>query len=195
MRRAFFEPANEAFDDVPLAIRFVIERYATGAAVFVAKSHEKLGEYGEGKGPFNGEIISSPVYGNGVVFLQLWRQSPIHAFRLNGEGKAPESLWGSNTPGSIEPSLLYYRGQLYSLMDNGVLGCLDGETGTERYRERLSGNCNSSPIACDGRIYLSNNDDRTFLVRAGPAFELLATNELGERITATPAISGDSLIY
>ena len=57
------------------------------------------------------------------------------------------------------------------------------------------GNCNSSPIASDGRIYLSNNDGKTFVVKAGPAFELLATNDLGERITAIPAISGDELIY
>ena len=80
-------------------------------------------------------------------------------------------------------------------MDNGVLNCLDAKTGAEKYRQRLGGNCNSSPIASDGRIYFSNNDGTTFVVRAGAKFELLATNELGERITATPAISGDDLIY
>jgi len=80
-------------------------------------------------------------------------------------------------------------------MDNGVLVCLDGKTGNEHYRQRLGGNCNSSPIASDGRIYLSNNDEKTFVVRAGANFELLETNDLGERITASPAISGDELIY
>ncbi len=160
-----------------------------------AKTHEQLWQYGEGEGPFNGEIISSPVYGDGVVFLQLWRQSPIHAIRLNGSSKPPERLWVSKSPGPVQPSLLYHRGLLYSLMDNGILTCVDGKSGVEIYRERLGGNCNSSPIASDGRIYLSNNDGRTFVVRAGTKFELLATNELGERITATPAISGDDLIY
>ncbi len=111
------------------------------------------------------------------------------------DSKPPEPLWISKLPGPVEPSLLYYRGLLYALMDNGVLTCLDGKTGAEQYRERLGGNCNSSPIASDGRIYLSNNDGRTFVVKAGEKFELLATNDLGERITATPAISGDDLIY
>src|SRR5262245_16587441 len=46
---------------------------------FDAKTHAELWRYGEGSGPFNGEIISSPVYGDGVVFLQLWRESRIHA--------------------------------------------------------------------------------------------------------------------
>ncbi|MCC6580847.1 MAG: PQQ-binding-like beta-propeller repeat protein [Phycisphaeraceae bacterium] len=162
---------------------------------FDAKTHDKLWEYGEGEGPFNGEIISSPVHADGVVYLQLWRQSPIHAIRLTGNGKPPAPLWISKSPGPVEPSLLYYRGLLYALMDNGVLTCLDAKTGAEQYRQRLGGNCNSSPMASDGRIYLSNNDGRTFVVKAGAKYESLATNDLGERITATPAISGDDLIY
>jgi outer membrane protein assembly factor BamB len=162
---------------------------------FDARSHNELWKYGEGEGTFNGEIISSPVYGDGLVFLQLWRQSPIHAIRLRGDREPPERVWISKNPGPVEPSLLYYRGLLYVLMDNGVLTCLDGKTGAEKYRQRLGGNCNSTPIASDERIYLSNNDGQTFVVRAGPEFELLATNELGERITASPAITGDRLIY
>ena len=102
---------------------------------------------------------------------------------------------GQQDPGSVEPSLLFYRGLLYSWMDNGVLTCLDEKTGVEQYRERLGGNCNSSPIASDGRIYLSNNDGKTFVVRAGALFKLLAINDLSERITASPAISGNDLIY
>ena len=50
-------------------------------------------------------------------------------------------------------------------------------------------------MASDGRIYLSNNDGQTFVVKAGTKFELLATNDLCERITASPAISGNELIY
>ena len=162
---------------------------------FDAKTHEPLWQYGEGSGPYNGEIISSPVYGDGVVFLQLWRQSAIHAIRLTAAGKPPEPLWVSEKPGPVEPSLLYYRGLLYAWMDSGILVCLDGKTGTEHYRERLGRNCNASPIASDGKIYLSDNDGKTFIVRAGATFELLATNDLGERITASPAVSGNQLIY
>jgi outer membrane protein assembly factor BamB len=151
--------------------------------------------YGQGEGPYNGEIIVSPVWGDGVVYTQLWRQSPIHAIRLKGEGQAPEALWVSERPGPQEPSLLYYRGLLYALLDSGVLVCHDGRSGEELYRERLGGECNSSPVASDGRIYASNTDGQTFVVRAGRQFELLATNELGERISASPALSGGRLIH
>ena len=162
---------------------------------FDANSHKQLWQYGEGEGPYNGEIIVSPVYGDGMVFTQLWRQSPIHALRLNGKGQPPTPLWISKKPGGVEPSLLYYRGLLYVLMDNGQLVCFDGKTGHEHYRERLGGECNSSPVASDGRIYASNNDGVTFVVQAGPKFKLLATNNLEQRITASPAISGNELIY
>lgn len=162
---------------------------------FDAKTHRELWQYGEGEGPYNGEIIVSPVFGDGTVFLQTWRQSPIHAIRLNGGGKPPQKLWTSDKPGGVEPSLLYYQKLLYVLMDNGVLVCFDGKTGKEQYRERLGGDCNSSPVASDGRIYVSNNDGETFVIAAGKKFRLLATNSLGERITASPAITGDHLIY
>jgi outer membrane protein assembly factor BamB len=162
---------------------------------FDARTHAELWQYGKGEGPFNGEIIVSPVYGDGMVFLQLWRESKIHAIRLTGNGKAPEPVWVSAKPGPVEPSLLYYQKLVYALMDNGVLVCLDSRTGEEYYRERLGGDCNSSPVACDGHIYLSNNDGTTFVVKAGKEFKLLGTNKLGERITASPAISGNQLIY
>ena len=162
---------------------------------FDAKTHAELWQYGEGEGPFNGEIVVSPVHANGVVYLQLWRQSPIHAIRLNPNGAPPEKLWVSEKPGPQEPSPVYYRGILYALNDNGVLVALDGKTGRELYRERLGGACNSSPIAANGRVYCSNNDGATFVIKAGPAFQLLATNQLGERITASPAIAGTQLIY
>src|SRR5450759_2920953 len=46
-----------------------------------------------------------------------------------------------------------------------------------------------------GRIYLSDNEGKTFVVKAGREFELLGTNSLGERITASPAVSGNELFY
>lgn len=161
---------------------------------FDAKSHVELWRYGEGSEPFNGEIISSPVYADGIVFLQLWRESKVHAVRLAGNGKPPETVWVSKKPGPVESSVLYYRGLLYFLLDSGVLVCLDGKNGEELYRERLGGASNSSPIASDGHSYLSDNDGKTFVVKAGRTFELLETNVLSERIFASPAITKNWLI-
>jgi outer membrane protein assembly factor BamB len=161
---------------------------------FDARTYDELWQYGEGEGPYNGEIIVSPVYGDGMVFSQLWRRSRIHAIRLTA-GREPEPLWISDKPGPRESSLLYYRGLLYALNENGVLVCLDGKTGEQQYEQRLGASCNSSPVAGNGHIYLSDNEGSTFVVRAGQTYGLIAKNDLGERITASPAISGNRLIY
>jgi outer membrane protein assembly factor BamB len=161
---------------------------------FDAATRTERWQFGEGEGPFNGEIVNSPIYGAGLVFFQLWRQTPIYAVRLRGEGKPPEPVWVSRRTGPQEPSLLYYDGLLYAWMDIGVLTCLDALTGEEVYRQRIGGPSNSSPVAAAGRIYVSDNDGATYVIRAGRQFELLSTNRLGERITASPAVV-DSDLY
>jgi outer membrane protein assembly factor BamB len=114
---------------------------------------------------------------------------------LAGKGQPPETVWVSKKPGPVESSLLSYRGLVYAWMDNGVLVCLDGKTGDELYRERLGAASNSSPVASDGHIFLNDHDGKTFVVKAGREFKVLETNQLGERITASSAITGNWLIY
>jgi len=162
---------------------------------FNAATRAQLWQYGEGEGPFNGEIVNSPVYGDGLVFFQLWRQTPIYAIRLAAGGKPPETVWVSRRTGPQEPSLLHYQGLLYAWMDNGVLACFDALTGDELYRQRVGGPANSSPVAAAGRIYLSDNEGLTYVIRAGRELQLLATNPLGERITASPALAGPDLFH
>ena len=47
-----------------------------------------------------------------------------------------------------------------------------------------------SPVASDGKLYLPSEDGDIFIVKAGPKFELLGKNSLGQLLMATPAISG-----
>jgi len=59
-------------------------------------------------------------------------------------------------------------------------------------RERLSSSGVhpvSSPVAGDGKIYLPSADGEVFVLRAGADWEILATNDLGERLTASPTLA------
>ena len=69
--------------------------------------------------------------------------------------------------------------------------CLNAKTGAEVYaRQRLpSSTYSGSPVLADGKIYITNEDGLTVVVRAGPKFELLAQNDLGEYTLSSPAIS------
>ena len=55
------------------------------------------------------------------------------------------------------------------------------------------GDSYASPVAADGRLYFVGRDGLAEVVRAGPEFETLAVNDLGEPIDASPAIAGDEL--
>ena len=52
----------------------------------------------------------------------------------------------------------------------------------------------ASPVATDGKIYLSSEDGEIFVVKAGPKHELLSVNPMGEVLMATPAVSDGMLI-
>ena len=64
--------------------------------------------------------------------------------------------------------------------------------GDEVYRQRLphvGSGFSASPVAADGKIYLSNEDGDIIVVAAGPEFKQIATNSMGELLMATPALS------
>jgi outer membrane protein assembly factor BamB len=90
------------------------------------------------------------------------------------------------------PTPLIYKGLLYVLGNNGVFDAYALETGEEVYRQRLDpvgSGFSASPIASDGKIYLSNEDGEMLVVAAGSPFRLIATNPMGELLMATPALS------
>jgi outer membrane protein assembly factor BamB len=95
------------------------------------------------------------------------------------------------------PTPLIYRGRLYVLANNGVFDAYDVQTGREIYRQRLpqiGSGFSASPVAADGKIYLTNEDGDMLVMAAGPEFKHLATNPIGELLMATPALS-DGVMY
>jgi hypothetical protein len=69
--------------------------------------------------------------------------------------------------------------------------CLELKTGKTLYGpERLRpGTYSGSPILADGRIYVTNEDGVTSVVKAGPSFEILAENDFADYTLSTPAVS------
>jgi len=115
----------------------------------------------------------------------------------DGETRSESIAWSRTGRGSYMPTPLIYGGLLYVLANNGVLDAYNLENGDEIYRQRLpeiGSGYSASPVAADGRIYLSNEDGEMLVVGAGPSFKHIATNSMGEPIMATPALS-DGVMY
>jgi outer membrane protein assembly factor BamB len=84
---------------------------------------------------------------------------------------------------------------VYLAAEDGVLTCLDAQTGETIYRERLhAARHRASPVYAGGYVFIPAFDGHMSVVRAGRKFELVAQNDLGETITASPIVA-DSTIY
>ena len=88
----------------------------------------------------------------------------------------------------LVPSFVVKDGLLYLWSDSGIVTCVDAETGTEHWRERVGGEFYSSPIWIDGRLYCISKHGQVVVLSAKQKFEVLARMELGEKTFATPAV-------
>jgi outer membrane protein assembly factor BamB len=141
---------------------------------------------GEGKVP-------SPVIADDLVFASGgWggRES-IKAFRMGAEGDLDESnlVWEQKKGVPKLSSLIYLKPHLFAMTDGGVASCYNAATGEIVWQERVGGNFSASPVAANGRLYFVGDEGQTTVLEAGPKFNVLARNPLGEKVQASPAIA------
>jgi outer membrane protein assembly factor BamB len=111
-----------------------------------------------------------------------------------GETRNEFVAWGSMRGGPYMPTPIVYGPHLYVCSNAGVVTCYEAATGKQVYRERIGGTSyTASPVAADGRLYFVPEQGDVQVVRAGPKFELLAVNDMGDVCMAGPAISRGAL--
>jgi len=149
--------------------------------------------------------MQAPLVAHGLIYVTGGYPAgrPMYAFKPGAVGdislKAGQETndfiaWVSSKGSPYTPTPVIYGDLLYVCADNGVLSAYDAKAGTMVYQQRLPSSFSASPVAADGKLYLSSEDGDVFVVRAGPKFELLATNVMGQPLMATPAIS-DGLLF
>jgi outer membrane protein assembly factor BamB len=104
-------------------------------------------------------------------------------------------LWKVNEKVPEVPTPIYYKDCVYMIKNGGIITCVDAASGTVFYRERLgaSGPYIASPIVANGNIYIPSNNGVISVVKTGNNLEILAQNDLGEKIYSTPAVIGNTL--
>lgn len=138
-------------------------------------------------------FVASPSTAQGIIVVPSAKKGPIVALKPNGHGDITKNaelhLWESGRTPDV-PSPLILGDLVYLCMENGDLAILEAKTGkqldyarTNRQRHR------ASPLYADGHIYLTARDGRTTVVKASEKVEIVAENELGEDISASPALS------
>jgi outer membrane protein assembly factor BamB len=151
------------------------------ATAYDAATGKALWRYeGEGLSP-----IKSPSSGEGLVFLAADR---VVAIRPQGAGP-PAEVWRAGDLSQGYASPVYHDGRVYYLTP-AALVCLNAADGKERWRRRVEGPFDASPVIGDGKLYAVNNRGRTSVVALGEKPRLLARNDVDDAIQATPAIAG-----
>jgi outer membrane protein assembly factor BamB len=148
----------------------------------------------EGLNPGNdgsNRIVASPVI-HGDLIIAPSRERPMLVLTPGGRGDVTTShlLWSFNN-GPDVPTPVTDGTYVYVVNDRGIMWCLDAKTGKEIYgRQRLRPSTYSgSFVLADGKLYITNEDGLTSVVRAGPKFELLAENNFDDYTLSSPAIS------
>jgi outer membrane protein assembly factor BamB len=91
------------------------------------------------------------------------------------------------------PSPILYGESLYMVNDMAsIVTSLDARTGRLMWQGRLGvaqrEGFSASPVAVDGKVFFTNDDGETFVLRAGATFEILHVNRMNEPILASPAL-------
>ena len=111
----------------------------------------------------------------------------IAAMRADGSGTVE---W-RNISRVYVPSMLVRDGHLYAVLDGGSARCWTSASGEEQWKGRLGGTFSASPVLVGEHIYAVDETGRFTIFRADPAsFEVVARNQLGDQVFATPAICG-----
>jgi outer membrane protein assembly factor BamB len=142
--------------------------------------------------------IPSPILSGEVVYcMSGYRGSVAYAIPLASSGDITETdqaVWVHRQATPYVPSPLIYDEQIYFTARNAsVLSGLDIATGKPSFEtQRLPGlsNIYASPVAAGGRIYFTDRDGTTVVIKHGPKLDVLATNKLDEPVDASPAIVG-----
>jgi outer membrane protein assembly factor BamB len=153
--------------------------------------------------------IPTPVVDGGLIYITNAHgsMSPIYAIRETATGDISLAsgatsndgvAWAKLRGGGYMCTPLVYRGLVYIVAYNGVLTVYDAKSGEQHFQQRLAEGKSaftSSPVAADGKVYIASEEGHVYVLKAGPVFELLGDNDMGESVLATPAISEGALLF
>ena len=146
-------------------------------------------------------VIPSPVSADGMLYATSGFQgAALLAIRLGRTGDLTGTdaiAWSHRRSTPYVPSPLLYGDKLYFYANNNaVLSCFDVKSGRALIEaQRLQGlqGVYASPIGAGGKIYLVGRDGGTIVLKESDKLEVLATNRLGDRFDASPAVVGKEL--
>lgn len=152
--------------------------------------------------------IPTPFSANGWIYVTNAHggKAPVWVIRPDAKGDlTPKEgasnndalVWAGAGVGSYISTPVVYGNYIYLGNANGVVRCLHAKTGEKIYEQRLSADAQiyASVVAADGKVFFPSLDGDVYVVKAGPKFQLLSQNRMGEPCFATPAILKNTIYF
>lgn len=149
-----------------------------------------------------GNPIPTPmVIDDMVICMTGFRGNAAMGIPLDSRGDITDTeqiRWARQDIGPYVPTGVLYKGQIYSTKgSSSVMTAVDAKTGETIIDEtRLEGirTLYASMVAADDHIFITGRNGNTLVLKHGDEMEIVAVNELGEPVDATPAIVDDEII-
>jgi outer membrane protein assembly factor BamB len=144
------------------------------------------------------DCVITPVYNERaglVLSCSSWPKRVLQAIKPDGEGNVTGSkvVWSSTEGTPYVPSPISVGDCFFTCgFETKETYCFEAATGKILWHEK-TGLHHASPVSANGLVYFLNDEGVAYVVKAGPKFELVARNELGERTYASPAISASQI--
>ncbi len=200
--------------DHSYATPIVIHEQGREALVILGGEHLTAHDSADGSllwscGDFNPQAkanwvpVGSPVIAGDMAVVPYGRGARLHGIKLGGSGDvtATHRIWLRDDTGAFVSTPAAAAGRIYLLHDHGAdrgtLECLDAATGKTLCKGELprsSAEFYASPVFADGKIYAAREDGVVFVAHCNEQFELLATNDMGEPIIASPVPVANRLL-
>jgi hypothetical protein len=139
------------------------------------------------------QFVASLVYKNDVLFMTYgFPKRGIIGIDPGGSGNVTSThVLYNDSPGSggYVPSPIAHGDWFFNVSDEGIGTCREGKSGKLLWRERLGRHHSASPVASGAHLYFPDDDGNTWVLKAGPTFDVVHKNPIGEEIYASFAIS------
>jgi outer membrane protein assembly factor BamB len=141
------------------------------------------------------QFVSSMVYADDTFLLTAGFPT-YHLMGIRPDGKG--NITHTHVRWHVErdrqardyvPSPIVDGEYFFYVGDEGMAGCHRARTGERLWTHRLGAHHSASPVSAGGYLYFLDDDGSTYVLKAGPKFELVSRNDLGEECRASPAIA------
>jgi len=137
------------------------------------------------------QYVASLVYNKGLLFMTAgFPDHHILAIRPDGTGNVTDThiAWRTTRGCSYVPSPAACKDYFLVVSDKGIASCFDAESGERYWMERLGQRFSASTINANGLVYFTSDEGVISVVKADKQFNVVASNDMGERVYSSPAV-------